>query len=200
MARPATPKLRETLIEHAVQLVEDQGGERLHMRELAARVGVSRQAPYLHFPDRQALLAGVAAEAYRRLRAEITRGVCDADGRPAESVRALATAYTQFAIEHPELNALMSGPYVAKAESAELQQEAALVFAQVRGLVAQCPKPCGVAAARRRTVVLWATSQGVLALVANHQVPASVGATAAQLVREAVDTLLLGWSADRNEE
>ena len=113
MARPATPKLRETLIEHAVHLVEEQGGEQLHMRELAARVGVSRQAPYLHIPDRQALLAGVAAEAYRRLQTEIRRAISGAGADATERVRSLATAFTEFAIAHPELNALMSGPYVA---------------------------------------------------------------------------------------
>ena len=196
MARPATPKLRETLLLHAVELVEEEGGEGLRLRELAERAGVSRQAPYLHFPDRQSLLAGVAAEAYRRLRADIDRALRRAVDGPEAGVRALANAYAKFAIAHPELNALMSGPHVRKAESAELQHEASLLFAQVRGLVAQCPKPVGLAAARRRTVILWAAGQGVVGLGANRQIPTSVGAGVPVLVREAVDTLLRGWAAD----
>jgi AcrR family transcriptional regulator len=196
MARPPTPKLRESLVRHAVELVEEQGGEGLRLRELAERAGVSRQAPYLHFPDRQALLAGVAAEAYRRLRADIDRALRGAVDDPEARVRALAGAYAKFAIAHPELNTLMSGPYVRKAESAELQHEASLLFSQVRGLVAQCPKPVGVVAARRRTVILWAAGQGIVALAANRQIPTSVGASVSVLVRDAVDTLLRGWATD----
>ena len=52
--------LRERILDATVTLIEAEGLAALSMREVARRAGVSHQAPYHHFTDRQAILAAIA--------------------------------------------------------------------------------------------------------------------------------------------
>jgi AcrR family transcriptional regulator len=59
--------LRPSLVRAATEVLEQQGISGLSLRGAARRAGVSHAAPYRHFPDREALLAVVAAQGYARL-------------------------------------------------------------------------------------------------------------------------------------
>ena len=52
---------RDTLVAVAAQLLDEGGPEAVTLRRGQARPGVSRDAPYKHFADKEALLAAVAA-------------------------------------------------------------------------------------------------------------------------------------------
>ena len=52
---------RERILSAARGLIEAAGGALLSMSELARAVGISRQALYLHFPDRASLLLALVA-------------------------------------------------------------------------------------------------------------------------------------------
>jgi AcrR family transcriptional regulator len=52
---------RERILTAARQLIEQDDGGAPNMSELARAVGISRQALYLHFPDRASLLLALAA-------------------------------------------------------------------------------------------------------------------------------------------
>ena len=69
-------------------------------REAARRAGVSHNAPYRHFRDRDSLLAGLAEEGRVLLEKEL-------QGR---SGRELGEAYVRFALAHPQRFRLMLGP------------------------------------------------------------------------------------------
>ncbi len=72
---PAQPyhhgDLRRALVAAARALLEESGPEALSLRDVARRVGVSHNAPYRHFPTKQALLAAVAAEEFAALSARM---------------------------------------------------------------------------------------------------------------------------------
>jgi AcrR family transcriptional regulator len=70
--------LRERILDATVTLIEADGLAALSMREVARRAGVSHQAPYHHFTDRQAILAAIAEEGFKRLNA----GLASAAGSP----------------------------------------------------------------------------------------------------------------------
>src|SRR6266702_7079154 len=69
--RPRKPyhhvHLEETLLKTAIQLIGEVGPTGFTLREVARRAGVSHNAPYRHFPDREDLLAAVAAQGFRAL-------------------------------------------------------------------------------------------------------------------------------------
>lgn len=75
----------------AARLVEDEGVSGLSVREAARRAGVSHNAPYRHFPDRESLLAALAADGLAQLEKAL-------EGR---SGRELGEAYVRFALANP---------------------------------------------------------------------------------------------------
>lgn len=111
-AVPASPyhhgRLREALIEAAVQGVRDRGPDALALRDLARRVGVSHNAAYRHFAHREEVVAEVAGVGMEMLVLAIrervtsvraTDPVVRARLRLAETGR----AYVAFALAEPGL-------------------------------------------------------------------------------------------------
>jgi AcrR family transcriptional regulator len=100
--------LREALVEAALEAVREQGPDGLAVRDLARRVGVSHNAAYRHFADRDALVAEVAERGLAalteagRLRLE---SVCADD--PVILARRrlyeLGRSYVGFALSEPGL-------------------------------------------------------------------------------------------------
>ena len=79
---------RERILEEARNVVEAGTGEPLNMSAIAARAGISRQALYLHFPDRGALL--LALVEYTDHRESLAAGLARVRGAPTgtEALRA----------------------------------------------------------------------------------------------------------------
>jgi len=95
-------RLREAMVEAAVELIEEVGPYAVTVREVARRAGVSPGAPFRHFPTRMALLTAVAEEAMRRFQAEIAEAlgpVARADVRTR--MITVARAYLTWAIRNP---------------------------------------------------------------------------------------------------
>ena len=59
--------LRRALLDEALATIRTDGVEGLTLREIGARLGVSRTALYRHFADKRDLLATVATEGFRML-------------------------------------------------------------------------------------------------------------------------------------
>jgi AcrR family transcriptional regulator len=103
--------LRATLIEQGVELARSEGPDGVVLREVARRAGVSHNAAYRHFADRDALLAEVARVGMQRLRQAMQErldavdlnGPSDPGLRALEHLRATGTAYVEFAIAEPGL-------------------------------------------------------------------------------------------------
>ena len=80
-------------------MLEEEGLARLSLREVARRAGVSHNAPYRHFPDRESLLAALATEGFERLGEAL-------QSRPR---REMGEAYVEFALANPQRFRLMFG-------------------------------------------------------------------------------------------
>jgi AcrR family transcriptional regulator len=103
--------LRNALIVVAKELIEHKGIEAFALREAARKVGVSANAAYHHFEDKDALLSAVASSGF----AELARQREEARSRAAKDawsqLAAGAKVYVQFAEAHPKLFDLMFGPF-----------------------------------------------------------------------------------------
>lgn len=100
--------LRAALIEAAVELAAEGGPDAVVLREMARRVGVSHNAAYRHFADRDEVLGEVAAHAMSQLERAMLEGieaVDDADPRAAsrQRLRVTGRAYVHFALANPGL-------------------------------------------------------------------------------------------------
>ena len=92
--------LRKTLLDAAVALIGEVGPRAFTLREVARRAGVSHNAPYRHFADKDELLAAVAAEGFERLAAlmleTLARGAS-----PLERLELCGCGYVDFALRWP---------------------------------------------------------------------------------------------------
>ncbi|MGV9009288.1 TetR/AcrR family transcriptional regulator [Brevundimonas sp.] len=94
--------LRQALIEATVGLVAEGGVERVTIREIARRAGVSSGAPFRHFQDRSALILAVAEEGMARLRAAIASDIAQSSSLPpVERLSSVADAYFCWAVQNP---------------------------------------------------------------------------------------------------
>jgi AcrR family transcriptional regulator len=105
--------LHRALIDAALALVTEEQDWTFSLREVARRAGVSHNAPYNHFDNKQDLLIAVAVAGFEKLRdrmAESIAGVSAAE----EALLASGRAYLESALENPALYRLMFGPALAK--------------------------------------------------------------------------------------
>src|SRR5580704_14822472 len=95
-----TSSTKDRLAAAAAQLLDRGGQEAVTLRAVAEKVGVSHNAPYKHFRDRSALLAGVARRDFK----ELNRVFADAlneepDG--ASALRRALKAFVDYGLAHP---------------------------------------------------------------------------------------------------
>lgn len=104
--KPAPETLRRTLLDASLGLINAEGLEGFSMREVARRAGVSHQAPYHHFPDREAILAAIVAEGFQRLRDDSVKAL-EGLSDPSARFTAIGKAYIDFALNNPAHFTLM---------------------------------------------------------------------------------------------
>ncbi|MER8105776.1 TetR/AcrR family transcriptional regulator [Kitasatospora sp. NPDC094016] len=113
--------LPEALVAAAFELLDEYGQEKVSMREVARRAGVSAGAPFRHFADRQALLTALAdrvlADFARCQEAEVA-AVDPAEGSARGSVmRAVGLGFVRYALHHPHrFDLVRSRVFVASRE------------------------------------------------------------------------------------
>ncbi|WP_019499718.1 TetR/AcrR family transcriptional regulator [Pseudanabaena sp. PCC 6802] len=103
--------LRQSLIDAAIALIGEEGIDDLSLRQVARRVGVSHNAPYRHFEDKEALLAAVAEQGFQSLRTTMETARQAAPSDPSHRLEAIGIAYVNFALANPLHYRLMFGDY-----------------------------------------------------------------------------------------
>jgi AcrR family transcriptional regulator len=165
--------LRRALIDQALRTIDTLGGEGLTLRGVGEALGVSRTALYRHFADKQALMAAVAREGFRKLRLALVEA-WQQNGRGRAGFAAMGEAYLQFAVAHPSHYRVMFGRFVESgACDPELIKEADGTFqALVEALVEQqrdgdVRNDDPLMLAR----FVWSVTHGIAMLVIDGQLP-----------------------------
>lgn len=114
--------LRMVLVEQGLALLESTQQGDLSLRELARLVGVSANAAYRHFANKDALLSALAAEGFRRLKDVQIQAAMTTPADLREGLHRAGRAYVQFAQDNPSLFRLMFGGLLAANPSEELAQ------------------------------------------------------------------------------
>jgi AcrR family transcriptional regulator len=111
MAKYHHGDLRNVLIAIATELLAEEGTQGLSLRKIAQKAGVSHNAPYMHFADKEAVLSAIAEEGFRLLAIEVESAIATADNDTREQIIAASTAYVNFAIARPNHLKVMFYPY-----------------------------------------------------------------------------------------
>jgi AcrR family transcriptional regulator len=182
--------LAATLLQVAGQLLEKEGIDGLTIRALARRAGVSHAAPSRHFPDREALLAALAAEGFARL------GAAQKAAAASGGLRAMGEAYVEFALAHPQRFRLMFGG-VAIGKHAPLRDIALKVFDGLSGALAE--RTPGAEGARDASIAAWAMVHGLALLLLEDKIASGAlhGRERAAFVRDVLSSVRFAAGAQR---
>ena len=179
--------LRAALIEAGLKALEVNDRRELSLRELARRVGVSANASYRHFANKEALLSALAAEGFRRLQAAYTKASAQ-QSRPDAGFRAAGRVYVQFAIDNPALFRLMFEHFTFIQKDPELLEASMACFQWMlnflAGMIGLTPNDPRVLL---NALVGWSTVHGLSHLVLSGQLE-SIGGITDQLIDAVVNT------------
>jgi AcrR family transcriptional regulator len=187
--------LRRALLDEALVTIRAEGVNGLTLREIGARLGVSRTALYRHFADKRALLTAVATEGFRTLRQQLVT-TWEEGGRGRAAFQSMGVAYIRFAVANPSHYRVMFGGFVdQQVQEPELAAEAEAAF---QALVDALTALRLDAVVRGDDTVLmarfvWAVVHGVAILGIDGQLPEPDGVE--ELMRYALERLQTGIEA-----
>ena len=188
--------LRRALLDEALATIHAEGVEGVTLREIGARLGVSRTALYRHFADKRALLAAVATEGFRTLRQQLIAS-WEEGGRGRPAFESMGVAYIRFAAANPSHYRVMFGGFVdPDACDPELTAEAAGAFQALVDALTALQRDGTMRAEDTVTMArfVWAVVHGVAMLGIDGQLhePGAVE----ELMRYALERLGTGIAVD----
>lgn len=165
----ATTSPRRRLVEAAVTLVSGEpaganngqrrratraqayGAEAVGIRAVAESAGLTHAAPLHHFPDRVSLLAAVAAEGFRQLRADLEGATrLAASDAARRRLQAVVRAQALWAARHPGLWDVMCSPQLTAQTAAVWRGRRASQSAADALATTSAPAPASVKARARQ--------------------------------------------------
>lgn len=151
--------LRTAILRAAAELLEKQGIEALSLRDAARRAGVSHNAPYRHFTNRDALLAALAASGFERFREAL------AAAERSGGLRARGEAYVRFALANPQHFRLMFGSGLPISGDANLREQAMRAFGGLQQAIASHAGK----EAPHAAIAAWALVHGLSSLLLDQK-------------------------------
>jgi len=174
--KPAGPyhhgNLKGALLNAAAALIAEAGPQSFTLREAARRAGVSHNAPYRHFRDKDALLASVAAQGFARLTRAMHKTA--RRGRTAlDRWKLSGHAYIAFALRWPQHFYVMFDAALDMAQYPECAAAGESSFNALVHFVADAQVEEGLAAGDPLPIALisWSMVHGLAKLAVNNRLP-----------------------------
>jgi AcrR family transcriptional regulator len=165
-ARPTG--LGDACIAEALRVIAQDGFDKLSLREVARRLGVSHQAPYRHFESRDHLIVEVLRRCFHSL-TEALRAREPSDD-PVTDLHRMGAAYLSFAAGHPvEYDLMFSNRWPEVAASMELVADSCFAFEELRDVLTRLRQAQGRASDKdtvdRDAMFVWSSMHGIAAIL-----------------------------------
>ncbi len=185
--------LRAVLVEAGLELIAERGVRALTLREIGARVGVSRMAAYRHFEDKAKLLAAIRAAGFEKFAVALDATRANLAADLSQRLNDMGVAYVRFAREHPAYFEVMFSTPPDPAEPGEVceaEQRAFQILEEtiVEGQKAGLLRPGD---SRLTACALWSLVHGISALKL-EQMPFEDGLGPDEFVSACCNILLTG--------
>lgn len=188
--------VRSSILEASLALMNEGGLGALSMREVARRAGVSHQAPYHYFADREAILAELAGDGFNRLYDYMVSAIGLARPKMSDKNRAMGEAYIRFALNNPEVFRLMFRVEMCDLsrypEAKENADKCFQLVATTLGVTLTGDKSSPDLAP---VIASWSMAHGLATLMLEGKLGEAFGETQDQ--REAAAGRIIGFYADK---
>ena len=170
--------LREELLKAALLLIAKVGPMAFTLREVARQAGVSHNAPYRHFVDKDALLSAVREEGFRDLNQAMRSAAVRRQPTALDRLKAAGLAYVSFALRRPEHFAVMFDISVPAGNSRERQGAQKEAFETLVRLVGECQEAGQMPSGDSIDFALlaWTMVHGIAKLATTRRLPYRSGA------------------------
>lgn len=163
-ATPALP-LKEACVRAAIDVIREDGLEKLSLRDVARRLNVSHQAPYKHFGSKDRLLVEVIRRCLRSFAEALAVSGEGQDG-PDEAMRSLGEAYLTYAVKFPlEYRLMFMTPWPADAKTAGLSQDARAAFDILTHRLSALKPYVSDAERDRDAMFVWSSIHGLASIL-----------------------------------
>jgi AcrR family transcriptional regulator len=171
--------LKNALIQAGIDIVAAEGVYGLTLRKTARRAGVSHNAPYAHFADKQSLIAAIALEGHIKIHALIEEVMERHPDDPLKQLVNLAWVYVRFGLESPaHYKITFSGLIENEKNYPSFVDVSQHSFQMLQKMVGDC-QAAGVFNSRKQpeslmAVSAWSLIHGLVSLVIEGQVPSRI--------------------------
>lgn len=192
--------LQRVIVETALEVLSESQSSDFSVREVARRAGVSHNAPFRHFADKNEMLAAVSAAGFSRLAEKMHAATADiADAR--QRLEAIAQTYVESALENPALYRLMfegfltgpdfCRPAIEKAEADKIREQVVVTIsdgALGHAIPRTAENQLTIDAA---LLIFWTQMHGLSLLLVNRLIgpPEKAPELAAMALRSIIDGL-----------
>jgi AcrR family transcriptional regulator len=171
--------LKNALIQAGIDIVAAEGVYGLTLRKTARHAGVSHNAPYAHFADKQSLIAAIALEGHIKIHALIEKVIERHPDDPLKQLVNLAWAYVRFGVESPAHYKITFSGLIENEKNypafVEVSQHSLQLLQRIVGdcqaeeIFNSHGQPVGMLA-----VSAWSLIHGLVSLVIEGQVPSKI--------------------------
>ena len=169
--------LKNALIHAGIEMLSVDGIKGLSLRRVAKHAGVSHAAPYAHFTDKQALIAAISTEGYKRLFSQLTQINQEYYDKPIRKLVEVGWCYLQFAVNDPAHFKITFSGVIEKEKDypafVEISQKS---FAFITEIVAEC-QAAGILPSGPTDLIavhLWSSIHGLATLLIEDQLSSQV--------------------------
>ena len=165
--------LRKKLLETALEIISDHGLEKVSMRGLGQRIGVSRMAPYRHFADKSALLCAIAEQGHKNLTTVLKNANRQLKDDPLTRLTKTGIGYVEFAVANPVHYRIMFGNEILENKrTPELVKAAESSFTELLYAVKACQEEKLIKPINPYIIAntLWSLTHGISMLLIDGQI------------------------------
>jgi len=188
--------LKSALVQAATVQIESGGVESVNVRALARDIGVTHRAAYVHFRNKDVLIASVIAAGYQRLVVCMAQGL-DTAQSPQSQLLQIAATYSGFAFEEPNMFLTMTGPRMnTNAQFPELESALRQAWTYIMAPI-KLGYETGMFSinADRAAAYYWGGLQGILTQCLLNRIKVSPPKRSA-FMRESAEMLISGLKND----
>lgn len=169
-------RIKDEILSHAVEIINDEGFNRMTMRKIAAKNNMSATNLYNYFSNKDEIYINILIRGFKQLYEQL-KTVCDTSSEPLERGKKYVMAYLMFGIKNYNYYDIMFSPALPKYNdyvgtpleslaTIEMDYSRKIIELSVEtvGAVLKKQKRISPDEAERRMIEIWSMLHGMISL------------------------------------